>query len=216
MFQPWATSVKIFHWIRLERRSNYTRWTHDSPSSSGLLFQPRSSASFWVQLLSGYRRRRAFAKSASLRPDAHDPPLIRLVVEATRGSVKANTSSYLFKILPFLSASFLTFLFLLSSSCPRFFSRCSPFSFFLLFFSLLFGNSTSPFDGCWSFPFLSARLRVASLSFSRGKNICQTCKLAFISFEVPRRGNRGLIAIWSYDQSIKSSFVHIFLYFLCY
>lgn len=98
------------------RRSNYIHRIHDSR-----LTQLPFSLD---QLLSGYR---GASRSASLRPDAHDPPLIRLVVEATRGSVKANTSATFSRSSPFICL-LSTFLFLLF--IPRFFHAVCSFIFF--------------------------------------------------------------------------------------
>lgn len=120
------------------RRSNYIHRIHDSR----LTRLPFSLD----QLLSGYR---GASRSASLRPDAHDPPLIRLVVEATRGSVKANTSATFSRSSPFICL-LSRFLFLLL--VPR-------------FFTLYVRSSFSKFNlySCSS-SWLSSRLRFTSLT----------------------------------------------------
>lgn len=86
-------SVKIFHWIRREPIELYAPDTRISSSSASV---------FSSRLLSGYR-------GARLRPDARDPPLIRLVAETTRGPVKASTSAAFSRSPPFIRPFFLRF-----------------------------------------------------------------------------------------------------------
>lgn len=86
-------SVKIFHWIRRESIELYAPDTRISSFSAPV---------FSSRLLSCYR-------GARLRPDARDPPLIRLVAETTRGPVKASTSAAFSRSPPFIRPFFYVF-----------------------------------------------------------------------------------------------------------